>query len=72
MSEFAIIGGVIAMGFAAIFGISMAGYVLLDQPSCHAKWEHSGHQTSWDFWGGCKVEMDGKFYPEEAVKRIEK
>jgi hypothetical protein len=45
--------------------------IVLDSAGCNARWEDSGYKVSYSAMGGCKVNKDGKWLPETAIRSIE-
>jgi hypothetical protein len=39
-----------------------------DRIACHARWAHSGYTTDYGMWSGCKVQINGAWLPERAVR----
>lgn len=61
----------VAAIFAVIVGLAMIMAFAIGPVSCHARWEKSGHATDWSLFGDCRVEINGKFVPEDTVRRID-
>ena len=62
-------GETIAAGMALVF-IALVWILFLDV-GCTQRWRNSGHQSQWGVMTGCLVEVDGKWLPEDAVRRFE-
>lgn len=42
-----------------------------DRISCHVRWSGSGYDTEYSLLGGCRVQIDGKWMPEDAIRKID-
>ncbi len=57
--------------FAVVVGL-LAFALWVDNASCHAKWESSGHATKWGLMSGCQVRRDdGTWIPSDAVRETD-
>lgn len=65
-----LIGGIVLIA-SLIIGFAIAMSVITGPITCRARWEGSGHAVQWTFMGDCRVEIHGKFVPEDAVRRID-
>lgn len=49
---------------------SVALSMLTGEVKCDRRWENSGLEASYSFWGGCQVRLSsGKWIPEDRVRQ---
>lgn len=54
----------------AIIATSFFVEIELNEVKCDKRWENSGLDTSYTFWGGCQVRLSsGKWIPEDRVRQ---
>jgi hypothetical protein len=58
---FLILIGVLILFFAGIFWLNRIG--------CDGRWQGT-YESEYKVLGGCRVNIDGKFIPENAVKQL--
>lgn len=53
-----------------IIGTFIAAANTANGIKCDRRWENSGMNTSYTFWGGCQVRLSsGKWVPEDRVRQ---
>jgi len=65
--------GTVIQGVAVVAAIAvLVGVTLwINGLTCAATWSGSGYPTRYDAFGGCKVEVNGRFIPEARVRATE-
>lgn len=64
---FEVLGVTLAIIFGAaiiLLGAFALLYVLIDPPSCAARWPG---QSEWSFWSGCMVETNRGMIPQDML-----
>lgn len=52
-----------------VFGLFFAGILWLNKAGCDERWQGT-YESKYKVLGGCRVNIDGKFIPENAVKQL--
>lgn len=53
-----------------VAGTFFAAVETANEAKCDKRWENSGLNTSYSFWGGCQVRLSsGKWVPEDRVRQ---
>lgn len=60
----------LAIGLAVVFAFILIASIP-DRISCHATWSESGHKSTYSIMSGCRVEVNGKWIPSDAVRSID-
>jgi hypothetical protein len=64
--EEVVVPGAVAL---ALIAALVAGLLALGnrmgERECYAKWQGAGTEAEYSFFGGCRVEVDGRLIPEE-------
>ena len=53
---------------STFIGILIIPAVFIDKVSC--KNSYSEYNPQWSFWGGCKIDYNGKLTPVDMIKNI--
>lgn len=70
MKEWIYIALIYVITMLTIAAVSIAVSAKTGEVKCDKRWENSGLNTSYSFWGGCQVRLSsGKWVPEDRVRQ---